>query len=185
MSNPVTIDLSKLPADVVAALQASGALTIPAVAPAGSPAPSVQPAPAPTPALPSSSSGAATNVIVQPPSLADKIQAATNEIGQVLSTGIAGTEGAEIGQAAELAAGVGNVIWQIFNPHTGHTAKHKTLKDAVAAGAAHMQQQQAGAVDKGDPNVGFDVTPMVHVTAADVKKLPTAVTALKPLGHGV
>lgn len=168
----VTIDLSKLTQSEILALESAGAIPL-----QPSPAPIMpSPAPAPAPGVPTGAGGGGgapgTPPVVTPPTLADRIAAAAQEVGQVLSTGVAGPEAGVIGQAAELAAGVGDVIWHMFNPHTGITTKHKTLSDAITSGAAHMQAQQPDVVANADPNTSFEITPVVHITGADVAKLP-------------
>jgi hypothetical protein len=101
-----------------------------------------------------------------------RILGTVSQIAGLLTTGIAGPEAAPFGAAAEAAVGLGKVIWSVFHPHTGHTSQHNTLAEAVSAGAAHMQTQQPGVVEKADPNVAFTITPQIRVSGADVAKLP-------------
>jgi len=148
-----SVDLSKLTDEQRQALEAAGALSIPAVQPA-LPATSAQPV---------------------KPSLEEQLAQTTQQIGAVLSTGVAGSQAAKAGQTAELAAGIGTVIWELFNPSTNQTSQHASLADAVNQSSVDMHKRQKHAVDTKSTSAHALITPKVLVTAADVAQLETPV----------
>jgi len=170
-----SLDLSKIPASTLQELEAAGAISIPAVAPSSAAVPTSVTSGGASPAALPAASVTVTGTQPTAPSTASKINTAFQEIASILSTGVAGPDVAKGAQVAEVAEGLGAMVFELFNPHTGKTSTHGSAADAVNAGILEMHQKQAHAVAQGASNVGFTVTPKLQVTAADVSKLPTPV----------
>ena len=172
MGSNVSLDLSKVSPALLAALEDAGAISSPPAqtGPVSSPAPAPSAAPQAAPASAATAALAAGGAA--PLSTVDKITGIAQVVGGELAQAAPGTLPGAIATAVTLGAGVFNMIWKMFNPHTNTVSYHASAQDAIAAGAAHMQAQQPDAVAQQPPNVAFEVSPVYQVSAADVAAMP-------------
>jgi len=172
MGSNVSLDLSKVSPALLAALEDAGAISSPP--PQAGPSASSSPAPSAPPqsSAPAGPTAALAAGAAAPLSTVDKITGVAEIVGGELAQAAPGTLPGAIATAVTLGAGVFNMIWKMFNPHTNTVSYHPTAQDAIAAGAAHMQAQQPDAVAQQPPNVAFEVSPVYQVSAADVAAMP-------------
>lgn len=139
--------------------------TFPASAPlsAQPPQPVVTPTQTDAAASPAQSSApAAANT-----SIVTKAAQAAEAVGATLASGALGPQAAVVGNFAEMLAQLGTVVWKVFNPHVGTSSTHPTLAAAKAAAVANLQALHPGAVAGKATTAAVEITPVIHVTAAD------------------